>query len=39
VIELTGPTPAAEQGWLVLFELAADTTDDWLLVGAQMMLL
>ena len=39
MIDLTGMTPAAEQGWLVLFELAAETTDDWLLVGGQMMLL
>jgi len=39
VIELTGLTPAAEQGWRVLFELAKESEEDWLLVGGQMILM
>lgn len=31
-------TPAAEQGWWTLFDLAADQgTDDWMVIGGQMM--
>jgi len=32
-------TPAAEEGWWLLFELAEDNREDWLLVGGQMMFL
>jgi hypothetical protein len=39
VIELVGLTPAAEQGWQVLFELAQANPSDWLLVGGQMIFL
>jgi hypothetical protein len=31
--------PAAEQGWLTLFELAQENDSDWLLVGGQMVYL
>jgi hypothetical protein len=37
--ELTGLTPAAEQGWQVLFEVAEEAGDHCLLVGGQMMFL
>jgi hypothetical protein len=39
VIELLEVTPAAEEGWWLLFELAEDNGEDWLLVGGQMMFL
>ncbi|MDQ1734793.1 MAG: hypothetical protein QOH56_1044 [Pseudonocardiales bacterium] len=39
MIELLDVTPAAEEGWWLLFELADDNRDDWLLVGGQMMYL
>ncbi len=32
-------TPAAEQGWATLFELAKTDTTSWLLIGGQMMYL
>lgn len=37
-IELRYLTPAAEEGWGTLFDLAQVGTDSWLLVGGQMML-
>jgi hypothetical protein len=39
VIELIGLTPAAEEGWWTLFDLAEANSADWLLVGGQMMFL
>jgi hypothetical protein len=39
VIELVELTPAAEEGWWTLFELAETNKPDWLLVGGQMMFL
>lgn len=37
MIRLDRLTPAAEQGWGVLFDLAGVEEDSWLLVGGQMM--
>jgi hypothetical protein len=39
VIELVDLTPAAEEGWWTLFDLAEINNTDWLLVGGQMMFL
>jgi hypothetical protein len=39
MIELRDLTPAAEEGWWLLFEMAQDNREDWLLVGGQMMFL
>jgi hypothetical protein len=39
VIELVELTPAAEEGWWTLFDLAEANTSDWLLIGGQMMFL
>jgi len=39
VIELVELTPAAEEGWWTLFDLAEANTGDWLLIGGQMMFL
>ena len=39
MIELSGLTPAAEEGWWTLFDLAEANSADWLLVGGQMMFL
>lgn len=36
-IELQRLTPAAEQGWAVLFELAEEDDESWVLVGGQMV--
>ena len=36
-VELRQLTPAAEEGWATLFALAEESTDEWLLVGGQMM--
>jgi hypothetical protein len=37
-VELRRLTPAAEEGWVTLFDLARETTKEWVLVGGQMML-
>jgi hypothetical protein len=39
VIGLVKLTPAAEEGWWTLFDLAEANTGDWLLIGGQMMFL
>ena len=39
MIELHDLLPAAEQGWLTLFDLAEETETDWVLVGGQMIFL
>lgn len=39
MIELRHLTPAAEEGWRLLLDLAEDNSDGWLLVGGQMMYL
>jgi len=39
MIQLRGLLPAAEQGWLTLFELAEESDSDWVLVGGQMIYL
>ena len=36
-VELRRLTPAAEEGWATLFALAEETTEEWILVGCQMM--
>jgi len=36
-VELRQLTPAAEEGWATLFALAEETTEEWVLVGGQMM--
>lgn len=38
-IELHELSPAAAQGWMVLFELAVEDVDTWILVGGQMVYL
>lgn len=37
MIHLDGLTPAAEEGWWVLFELANDDSESWTLIGGQMI--
>jgi hypothetical protein len=37
LIHLVNLTPAAEEGWWTLFDLAEVDSDSWLLVGGQMM--
>lgn len=39
MIGLVELTPAAEEGWWTLFDLAEANTGDWLLIGGQMMFL
>lgn len=36
-VELRQLTPPAHEGWATLFALAEETTEEWILVGGQMI--